>query len=98
MKSEVITWRVSRETKGALERLAKARNAPLAAVLDGLAAEAVAAYAGTHREAEQGRINREALRYIGSISLPPGASDEKAIRAAVRRRMAAKANDRSPRR
>ena len=87
MKAEVYSWRVSRETKMALEREARRAKTPLAALLDHIAEEWLASRVsnGTPSD-EQARLRAAAAKTLGSIEGGQGRRAENA-RSAVKDRL-----------
>jgi len=67
-KTEVYSWRLSREIKRALETRARAHGKTLAQVLDALAQEWLSRPGNADDEAEQRRLHAAVAPYIGSIS------------------------------
>jgi hypothetical protein len=68
MKTEVYSWRVSTETKIALEREARRRKMSLAGVLDLAAREWLDKNGGRDQDAEeQKRLLKSALKCVGAF-------------------------------
>jgi len=87
MKSEVYSWRVSADTKAALEQAAHQEGTSVAALLDRMLADWLAARPGSvEDEAEQARLRRAAARTFGTIA---GGSPQRAetVRIAMQRRL-----------
>jgi hypothetical protein len=87
MRTEIYSWRVSREMKSELEREARRRKLSLSAVLDLAASEWLKnSAAGADPEEEQERIRRSAAESIGSLA-GPGGTRSATVREAVRERL-----------
>jgi hypothetical protein len=68
-KSEVYSWRLSRETKAALEDEARRHRTSLASLLDGIVQEWRRRHAQAHDDAtEQARLHAAAARSFGRIA------------------------------
>lgn len=68
MKTQVYSWRMSRELKSDLERAARLRNLRLASVLEQAAREWLAKNAhGVENDEEQKRLHAAASKFIGAI-------------------------------
>jgi hypothetical protein len=67
MKTEVYSWRVSRETKMALEQVARRKSTPLAALLDRIAEEWLAKETSNGVAAEE-KVRYAATETFGSIA------------------------------
>jgi len=70
MKSEVYSWRVSRDTKMALEAEARNAGTSLSALLDRIAKDWLLAQKNSRvdDDEEQARLHADAAKYIGTIS------------------------------
>jgi hypothetical protein len=90
MKSEVYSWRVSSELKSDLEREARLRNKPLAALLDLAVREWLKnSAADISGDEEQRRLHEAASQCVGAFAgrNPHRAENARqAIRARLRRR------------
>lgn len=91
-KSEIFTWRLSPELRGALERRARKEGRSVAGLLDRVVNDWLREGENdVDDEAEQARLHREAARWFGSISadIPSrGAAARQAIRERLRKRHA----------
>jgi len=68
-KSEVFTWRLSPELKGALERRARKEGRSVAGLLDRVVQDWLRnGKSDADDEAEQERLRREAAKYLGALS------------------------------
>lgn len=87
MKTEVYSWRVSRELKSGLEREARRSGKSLSAVLDIAAKQWLAGIRpALAEEDEQRRLHEAAAQCFGTISRVDRRPGE-AVRDAVRRRL-----------
>ncbi len=91
MKTEVYSWRVSRELKSELEREARLRKTPLASILD-MATRDWLKKRGAHTDDERQRtLQAQAAACIGAFAGPTSRRSEtarKAIKERLRRRHA----------
>lgn len=89
MKSEVYSWRLSSDTKAALEMEARRENTTVSALLDRLAQEWIEKRRAqsSSDSSEQARLHALADKWIGSIA---GKNPKRAesVRQLVRRRLA----------
>jgi hypothetical protein len=68
MKTEVYSWRVSKEIKAGLEREARRRKMSLAGVLDLAAREWLKENSDRESDSqEQARLLKVAMKYVGTI-------------------------------
>jgi hypothetical protein len=69
MKSEVYSWRLSPDLKGALEEAARREQVSLSRLLERIAREWLKATtpAGENDEAEQARLRAVAMQFAGTI-------------------------------
>lgn len=91
MKTEVYTWRLSAETKAALEMAARREKSTVSALLDRLTGQWIEQRrsGSATDDAEQARLHKEAMKAIGTIA---GKNPERAetVRLLVRQRLARK--------
>jgi hypothetical protein len=88
MKSEVYSWRLSRDLKDDLEEAARRERVSVSRLLERITREWLKTRtpADAHDEAEQERIRARAMRYIGSLrSGDPDLSEK--VSARVRERL-----------
>ena len=81
-KSEVYSWRLSVETKSALEETARQKQSSVAELLDQIVSDWLASQqALAADEAEQQRLHEAALKTIGTVrgNDPDRASDAKTL-------------------
>lgn len=90
-KTSVYSWRLSPQTKDALEREARREGLSLAELLDRVAREWLEARERTmiHADAESGRLRAAAMRRFGAFDSGETDSSER-VRALVRKRLAAR--------
>ena len=83
MRSEVYSWRLSRELKEDLEEAARREGISLARLLERIARDWLKAQATAAEddEAEQERIRARAMRFVGSIQ---GGDPDRAAKARER--------------
>jgi hypothetical protein len=82
MKSEVYSWRLSRDLKDHLEEAARREGVSLSRLLERIARDWLKVRApAAEDEAEQKRIRARAMRFVGSIQ---GADPERAAKARER--------------
>lgn len=68
MKSEVYSWRVSRDLKAALEQAAREEGVSVAMLLERMTREWLSARAsGVDDEAEQARLRASSMRFVGRL-------------------------------
>jgi hypothetical protein len=88
MKTEVYSWRVSRELKSDLERAARHRRVPLSSILEEAARKWLAESAASVSDDEtQRKLHAAVEPFIGTLSGLPIA-DAQSVRKVVRRRLA----------
>ncbi len=88
MKTEVYSWRVSRELKSDLERAARHRRVPLSSILEEAARKWLAESAASVSDDEsQRRLHAAVEPFIGTLS-GLHTADAQSIRKVVRRRLA----------
>ena len=88
MKSEVYSWRVSTDTKMALEREARKAGISVSALLDRISQEWLLAKRAADRDSteEQARLHAAAAKVIGTISSGESGRSEN-VRSIVRNRL-----------
>ncbi len=67
-KTEVYSWRVSRDLKLSLEEMARQRRVSVGKLLEQITEEWIEASEGPERELEQERLRAAAGPFIGSLS------------------------------
>jgi hypothetical protein len=85
-KSEVYSWRISSDTKTAIETEARRENTTVAALLERITKEWIEGKRGSGGDAEQERLHAKVRRTLGTISGKDPARAQRA-RLGVRKRI-----------